>query len=107
MIDSATGKNKPFGYMINCAHITHFAHIFDEEDGKEYAQRIVALKPNGSKKSHEELNNSSTLDTGDHVEFGELLAKYKKACPNMNWISGCCGTDMRHLIETIKCLKKE
>ena len=94
--------------MINCSHITHFAHIFEEQEDQELIRRIGALKPNGSKKSQAELNNSSTLDTGDHVEFGELLAKFQqKAGPQLNWLSGCCGTDIRHLTETIKFLKKK
>ena len=83
--------------MINCSHITHFEHIFYENDDQEYIKRIGALKPNGSKKSQAELNNSNTLDTGDHEEFGQLLVKVKqKAGPQLNWLSGCCGTDIRH-----------
>ena len=93
--------------MINCSHSTHFAPIFDDPDGQEYINRIGALKPNGSKKSQEELNNSTTLDTGDSEEFAQLLVNLKrKAGPQLNYLSGCCGTDIRHLKETIKCLKK-
>ena len=94
--------------MINCAHTSHFAHIFEDQEGKDYIKRIGGLKPNGSKKSHEELNNSDTLDTGDPEEFGRLLVElHQKAGPHLNILSGCCGTDMRHLVETIKCLKKK
>ena len=94
--------------MINCAHTTHFEHIFEDKEGKDYLKRIGGLKPNGSKKSHEELNNSSTLDTGNPEEFGRLLVELqKKAGSNLRFLSGCCGTDMRHLKETIKCLKKK
>ena len=94
--------------MINCCHVTHFQHIFDDEEGQQYIKRIGALKPNGSKKSQEELNNSTTLDTGDHKEFGQLLANLKrKAGPQLNCLSGCCGTDIRHFRETIKCLEKK
>ena len=77
--------------MINCSHTTHFDHIFDDEEGKEYINRIGALKPNGSRKSQDELNNSTTLDTGDPEEFGQLLANLKrKAGPQLNFLSGCC-----------------
>ena len=93
--------------MINCSHIIHFEHIFDDKDGQEYIKRIGALKPNGSKKSQAELNNSKTLDTGDHEEFGQLVVNLKrKAGPQLNYLSGCCGTDIRHFREIIKCLKK-
>ena len=107
-IDNATGKNQPIYYMVNCSHATHFAHIFDDQEGKEYIKRIRGLKPNGSKKSHKELNNSSTLDTGDPEEFGRLLVEIRqKAGPHLNMLAGCCGTDIRHLKETIKLLKSE
>ena len=93
--------------MINCSHITHFSNIFEEEEGGEFIKRIGGIKTNGSKKSKSELNGCSILDTGDHVEFGELMAKLRlKAGPQLNCLSGCCGTDIRHLKETIKCLKR-
>ena len=93
--------------MINCSHITHFSNIFEEEEGGEFIKRIGGIKTNGSKKSKLELNECSTLDTGDPVEFGELMAKLQlKAGPQLNWLSGCCGTDIRHLKETIKYLKR-
>ena len=94
--------------MINCSHSTHFAHIFDDPDGIEYMKRIRGVKPNGSKKSHKELNNSTTLDTGDPEEFGRLLSDlHKKSGMHINILSGCCGTDTRHLKETIKYLKEK
>ena len=94
--------------MINCSHTTHFAKMFEEDKGQEYIKRICGLKPNASRKSHEELNNSDTLDNGDPEEFGRLLVElHQKAGKHLNWLSGCCGTDMRHLKETIKCLAKE
>ena len=103
-IDNTTGEAKPAYYMINCSHASHFAHIFDDPEGKEYIKRIRGVKPNGSKKSHKELNNSTTLDTGDPEEFGRLLSNlHKKSGLHLNILSGCCGTDTRHLKETIKC----
>merc|ERR1712080_779083 len=87
-IDEATGKHKPVYYMINCSHVTHFEHIFNDEEGQEYIKRIRALKPNGSKKSQAELNNSKSLDSGDHEEFRQLLADLKrKAGPQLNYLS--------------------
>ena len=107
-IDIATGKNRPAYYMINCAHTTHFEHIFDDKEGDDCIKRIGALKPNGSKKSHEELNNGDTLDTGDPEEFGRLLVELKqKAGSQLNALSGCCGTNINHMKETIKCLKNQ
>ena len=94
--------------MINCSHTTHFESIFDEDEGREYIQRIGGLKPNASRKSHKELNNSDTLDDGNPEEFGRMLTElYQKAGLQCNCLSGCCGTDIRHFKETIKCLNKQ
>ena len=94
--------------MINCSHTTHFRNIFDDQTEKGgYLKRIRSLKPNGSKKSHKELNNSSCLDTGDPEEFGHLLNDLRrKASSHLNILSGCCGTDTRHLKEMVKQLKE-
>ena len=92
--------------MINCSHARHFAHIFDDEEGLKYMKRIRSLMPNGSQKSHRELNNSTTLDTGDPEQFDRLLCELRvRSKCRINILSGCCGTDTRHLKETIKCLK--
>ena len=94
--------------MINCSHTSHFEHIFDDEMGQEHIKRIGALKPNASKKSHAELNNSNVLDNGDPEEFGRMLVDLRKRVgPQINYLSGCCGTDIRHVKEIIKCLKRK
>ena len=100
-------EKKPAYYMINCSHPTHFGDIFnDPTDDKNHLKRIRGLKPNGSKKSHRELNNSKSLDSGEPENFGYLLANLRhKVGPQLNILSGCCGTDTRHLMETIKELK--
>ena len=48
-VDQATGKG-PAYYMINCAHPTHFAPVL--ERGGPWVQRIRAIRPNASAKSH-------------------------------------------------------
>ena len=94
--------------MINCSHTTHFGRVFEEDEGNEQIKRIGGLKPNASRKSHKELNNSDTLDDGNPEEFGKLLVElYQKAGKQANCLSGCCGTDIRHLKETIKYLGKQ
>ena len=93
--------------MINCAHTTHFAHIFEDSEGQEYIKRIGGLRPNGSRKSHEELNSCPTLDTGDPEEFGKLLVELKQNVGSqLNVLGGCCGTDIKHIREIIETLKK-
>ena len=106
-IDDEMKDKKPAYYMINCSHTTHFGNIFDDlTDEGGYLKRIRSLKPNGSKKTHKELNNSTSLDTGDPEEFGRLLNDLrKKGGSHLNILSGCCGTDTRHLKEIITQLR--
>ena len=57
---------------------------------------------NGSKKCHEELDESGELDSGDPVEYGQIMAsiwtrKRSNQYCKVNVIGGCCGTDSRHL----------
>lgn len=85
----------PSYYMINCAHPTHFEHLFVE--GETWSRRIRGLRANASRKSHAELNESSELDIGNPVEFGIEYAQLKQRLPNLNVLGGCCGTDHRHV----------
>lgn len=93
-VDKATG-GAPAYYMINCAHPTHFAGVLTS--GEAWTQRIRGIRANASSKSHQELNESAELDTGNPLELGgqycELLEKLK----NLTVLGGCCGTDFRHI----------
>ncbi len=64
-IDGATG-NYPLYYMANCVYPTHFQLAFPSLD-EPWIQRVQGLKANASKKSHAELSNSTSLDSGDPV----------------------------------------
>jgi homocysteine S-methyltransferase len=57
----------------------------------------LALFPNASRKSHEELNNSTELDDGNPEEFGRELKEIKDLWPHLRVFGGCCGTDLRHI----------
>ena len=64
--------------------------------------------PNASRKSHKELNDSSSLDDGDPDEIGRLVADIiTKSNNKINLIGGCCGTDVRHLRKMIEHVLKE
>ena len=65
----------PSYYMINCAHPTHFAHLF-EGDGV-WKQRIQGLRANASCKSHAELDEATELDIGDREDLGRWHATLK------------------------------
>jgi S-methylmethionine-dependent homocysteine/selenocysteine methylase len=82
-------------YMINCAHPEHFKEIFKTEG--EWKNRIAAIRANASTKSHAELDESETLDTGDCKHLAEGYAELKQLLPELRVIGGCCGTDLSHI----------
>jgi S-methylmethionine-dependent homocysteine/selenocysteine methylase len=93
-VDQATG-GYPIYYMINCAHPTHFDHVLTDESNS--LKRIQGLRANASRKSHAELNESSTLDDGDPVELASQYLDLKRRLNKLNVMGGCCGTDHRHI----------
>jgi S-methylmethionine-dependent homocysteine/selenocysteine methylase len=84
-------------FMINCAHPTHFAHVFDEDGG--WRNRIRGLRANASEKSHAELDEADELDAGDPVALAGHYRQLQKRLPNLNVVGGCCGTSERHVAE--------
>ena len=115
MIDEQTNNiGRPAYYMINCSHPDHFMHIYDDDNVQKRGiiatsnpiMRIKSIKPNASKKSHQDLDECSSLDGGDPDELGQLTADIRRKSNNqVNVISGCCGTDLRHLQKMIQYIK--
>lgn len=89
-------------FMINCAHPEHFKHVL-QEDG-DWKKRIRGIRANASTKSHAELDESETLDTGDKCKLAESYQELKRWLPNLKIIGGCCGTDHSHLEEVCRHL---
>ncbi len=85
----------PRYYMINCAHPEHFARIIDS--GTRWARRIGGLRVNASRCSHQELDNSDTIDDGNPEELAHDVAAVVELMPWLAVIGGCCGTDYRHI----------
>jgi len=85
----------PAYYMINCAHPTHFGHLFEE--GGTWLERIKGLRGNASCLSHAELDQSTSLDDGDPEAFGRQLSELLALSPHLTVLGGCCGTDHRHI----------
>lgn len=94
VVESAAAL-RPVYYMINCAHPTHFAHIF--ADGGSWIERVKGIRANASCRSHAELNEASDLDAGDPVELGAQYADLLRRLPHLTVFGGCCGTDHRHV----------
>lgn len=93
-VDAAT-ENYPAYYMVNCAHPSHFAHLFNDE--QPVWERIRGLRANASRKSHAELNAATELDAGNPDEFGADYAALRAVMPWCTILGGCCGTDHRHI----------
>jgi len=98
-VDAAT-DSAPAYYMVNCAHPTHFAHLFDRP--APWLRRIRGLRGNASCMSHAELDNMTTLDDGDPSAFGAELDALRWRAPWLTVLGGCCGTDHRH-IDQVGC----
>lgn len=99
-LDAFCADWPPIYYAIECSHPSWFEHIFDLN--QPWVSRIHHLRGNGSKKCHEELDESGELDSGDPVEYGQIMAsiwsrKRSNQYCKVNVIGGCCGTDSRHL----------
>lgn len=93
-VDQAT-DNGPAYYMINCAHPSHFGHLFTGDE--PWLDRIKGLRANASCLSHEELDGSETLDDGEPITFGRELGELKAHNKQLTVLGGCCGTDYRHI----------
>lgn len=93
-VDAQTG-HYPAYFQINCAHPTHFEHIL--ADAGPWLDRIRGLRANASRKSHAELDASTTLDAGDPLELGDSYKRLTGPLRKLSLIGGCCGTDHRHV----------
>jgi S-methylmethionine-dependent homocysteine/selenocysteine methylase len=99
-VDQATDAAAAY-FMVNCAHPEHFAHVLGDTP---WARRIRGIRCNASRKSHAELDASTTLDAGDPVELGRQYAALRAQWPWLNVFGGCCGSDLRHVTEIARAL---
>jgi len=88
-------QNGPEYFLINCAHPSHFEGVMNA--GEKWAERIHGVRANASTKSHQELDESDTLDSGDPVDLGHRYADLRRSFPRLRILGGCCGTDPRHV----------
>lgn len=86
----------PAYYMINCAHPTHFEQALSANE--PWIRRLVGIKANASTKSHAELDESETLDSGDPIDLGRRCRQLQETYPGLRILGGCCGTDDRHIV---------
>jgi S-methylmethionine-dependent homocysteine/selenocysteine methylase len=96
-VDAATGGAAEV-VMVNCAHPRHIAAGLD---GSAALRRIGGLRVNASKRSHAELDEATDLDADDPVELGRDHAGLRAELPGIGVLGGCCGTDLRHVVEIV------
>jgi S-methylmethionine-dependent homocysteine/selenocysteine methylase len=93
-VEAATGAYAAY-FMINCAHPDHFDGAID---GKApWAQRILGVRANASRRSHAELDEATELDDGNPDELAGQYRQLARALPRLRVFGGCCGTDHRHV----------
>jgi S-methylmethionine-dependent homocysteine/selenocysteine methylase len=92
-IEHTDAEAAPGSFMVNCAHPEHFADALDGD----WTKRIRGVRANASRKTHAELDEAATLDTGDPGELGALYAQLRERLPQLELVGGCCGTDHRHI----------
>lgn len=94
-VDKATGGYTAY-FGINCVHPVRIIKPLESMD-LNVRQRIGLIRGNASLKSHEELDNSDTLDRGDIPTFISALKQVILLLPGIKVVGGCCGTDEEHL----------
>jgi len=93
LVDAQTNRS-PLGFMINCAHPTHFEESLVDGD---WLTRIVGIRANASTMSHAELDAAAELDDGDPDDLAERYRQLLERLPALELLGGCCGTDHRHI----------
>lgn len=84
------------GFMINCAHPTHFDAVVREGDAA-WRDRVIGVRPNASRMSHAQLDAAEELDAGDPDELAHRCVALVGELPSLALLGGCCGTDVRHV----------
>lgn len=88
-------NGSPAYYMVNCAHPSHFDQAFAK--GEAWVKRILGVRANASAKSHQELDESPTIDIGDMADLSRRYSALRRSIPKLSIYGGCCGTDHRHI----------
>lgn len=96
-VDQAT-DGAPVFYMVNCAHPKHLLPALEAaaRANAPWLARLGGFRANASDKSHAELDESPTLDSGDPADLARRMAELAERFA-LRALGGCCGTDARHL----------
>ncbi|MGD8428008.1 MAG: homocysteine S-methyltransferase family protein [Balneolaceae bacterium] len=92
-------------FMINCAHPKHFTKTLQKAGN--WKNRLQAIRANASAKSHAELDQSLTLDSGDKCMLANEYLEIERILPNLKVAGGCCGTDHNHIAKICEVLSNK
>ncbi len=94
IIDSEISP-KPLGFMLNCIHpeVLESAMKFVTP---EFQKRILGIQANTSKKTPEELDGATELDSEEPEEFARSMNSLMKK-KSLKIVGGCCGTNSGHI----------
>jgi S-methylmethionine-dependent homocysteine/selenocysteine methylase len=90
-------------FMINCAHPEHFSGALEDAP---WARRIRGIRANASRKSHAELDEATELDAGNPHELAGQYRDLAARLPWLNVFGACCGSDLRHVTEIARALRR-
>jgi homocysteine S-methyltransferase len=82
----------------------HFDHILDPRAA--WTSRIMGLRANASRCSHDELNAATELDRGDPADLAARYRALHERLPNLRVFGGCCGTDHEHVAAMAEVLAR-
>jgi homocysteine S-methyltransferase len=99
-VDEATDGGAAY-FMVNCAHPDHFFHSLD---GSDWTRRVIGLRCNASRLSHEELDACEVLDDGNPTELSKQYREIHQRMPWLNVFGGCCGSDLRHVTKIVQAV---
>ena len=89
--------------FLAASHFDVRGGVWAREQGAGWLERFKGLRANASRKSHEELDNSSELDRGDPRELAQQIADLQRAY-DLQLVGGCCGTDAEHIAVLARAL---
>ncbi len=101
IIDSET-KQKPLGYMVNCAYPTF---LCAEKQPTALFKRFIGYQANASSLDPCDLEGSDQTHTEDISEWGDAMLELNNSY-GVKILGGCCGTGNDHLQYIVDKYKK-
>lgn len=92
IIDSIT-KQKPLGYMVNCAYPSFLCAA---QQPKELFKRFIGYQANASSMDHCDLEGSDHVHAEKVSDWGDSMLELNKLY-GVKILGGCCGTGNEHL----------